>query len=289
MDSSSLRKLVWQPAESAKLDFKIEPYKIDEPKPITNSDIQKWAENKEQQWAELTKDIIALANGNVGTAEEIGYLIIGAGDKLGADNKPTLRNVRKPVPTRTEILQKVNSYCNPKIPDLQCEEFMVDNVNLFVISIPPSPYLYRLSKQLKPPKLEYSPHVVLIRRKDGENTYVASPDEIEAIENEKNGGTRFLPPWKKLEIDLENVRKITKQKLRKKAWQGYFIILVFLVAIFSIFIALLSNAFAPIILWYHVTVQKWCLIAIFSVFPILKVEKCFFTTIYLVRLKCLLM
>jgi Putative DNA-binding domain len=221
MDSDRLKKLVWEPRENAKLDFKIELYKIYEPKPTISSEIQKWTDARNQQWAELAKDVIALANGNIGTAEETGYLIIGAGDKLRADGTPNLRNVTKPVPTQTEVLEKVNKYCHPNIPDLQCEGFVVDSVNLFVISIPPSPYLYRLSKQLQTPKQEYSPHVVLIRRKDGENTYVASPDEIDAIKNEKNGGTKSLPTWVQLEENLENVRRIPKQKLRKKAFRGY--------------------------------------------------------------------
>jgi hypothetical protein len=123
MDNTRLRQLVWKPEENAKLDFKIEPYKIYEPRPTISSEIDKWRDAREQQWAELTKDIIALTNGNIGTAEETGYLVIGAGDKLKADGKPTLRNVSETVPTQTEILQKVNSYCYPEIPDLQCEKF----------------------------------------------------------------------------------------------------------------------------------------------------------------------
>ncbi|MGM3308474.1 hypothetical protein ACSQ6I_21280 [Anabaena sp. WFMT] len=72
MDSNSLQQLISQPKESAKLDFKIELYKIYEPKPTVQSDIQNWAELKEQQWAELIKDVLALANGNIGTAEQTG-------------------------------------------------------------------------------------------------------------------------------------------------------------------------------------------------------------------------
>jgi hypothetical protein len=185
MDSNNLRQLVCQPEEGAKLDFKIELYKIYEPKPTTPSDIQKWADAKEQQWAELVKDVLALANGNVGTATQIGYLIVGADDKLKPDGTPTLRDVGGIVPTRKEILEKVNSYCQPQLPDLQCEVILVDGIKLLVISIPPTPYLYRLSKQLKTPKKEYSPYTVLIRRGDGERTYEASPDEQKAIEQEK--------------------------------------------------------------------------------------------------------
>ncbi|WP_026736072.1 AlbA family DNA-binding domain-containing protein [Fischerella sp. PCC 9605] len=194
MDTTTLRQLVWKPEESAKLDFKIELYKIHEPKPKTQSDIQEWAKAKEQQWAELIKDVIALANGNTGTAAQTGYLVVGADDKLKADGTPTLRDVGNAMPTRKEILQKINSYCQPQLPDIQCEEVVVDGVKLFVVSIPPSPYLHRLSKQLKTLKKEYSPYTVLIRRGDGEETYEASPEEQIAIEKEKQSiqlGTRI--------------------------------------------------------------------------------------------------
>jgi Putative DNA-binding domain len=220
MDSSSLRKLVSQPAESAKLDFKLKLHEIYAPEHITSADKQEWEKAKLQQWAELVKDVIALTNGNVGTAKETGYLIIGVGDRLKADGTRTLLDVGNTVPSRTKILEKVNGYCDPKLPDLHCHKIKVDGVNLFVISIPPSLYLHRISRQLKTPKKEYSPHTVLIRRRDGEETYEASPKEAEEIENEKNGGTRSFPHWVQLEIDLENVRKIPKQKLNKEslAW-----------------------------------------------------------------------
>ncbi|MEP0781768.1 hypothetical protein NDI39_29615 [Microcoleus sp. ZQ-A2] len=66
MDSQELERLVRQPQESAKLDFKIEPYKIYEPKPTVSVEVQKWADAKEQQWAELVKDVLAVTNGSRG-------------------------------------------------------------------------------------------------------------------------------------------------------------------------------------------------------------------------------
>jgi Putative DNA-binding domain len=234
MDSNFLRQLVWEPKETAKLDFKIKLYKINETRPQIQSEITEWGVAKEQQWAEFVKDIIALANGNIGTAEETGYLVVGADDKLKADGTTTLRNVENPVPTPTEILEKVNSYCYPPLPDLECKEVIVDGVNLFVISIPPAPYLYRLSKLLKTPKQHYSPHTTLIRRKDGEKTYPASPDEAEILENEKKGKA---PLYIKIEADLEKAHKISKQKLRNKALRGYLIgiigLLIFCVLYFK--------------------------------------------------------
>jgi hypothetical protein len=85
MDIDNLEKVILQPAESSKLDFKIEPYRLNESKPNNQKDVQKWQDEKNQAWAELTKDILALANGNIGTATQTAYLIIGADDKLNSD------------------------------------------------------------------------------------------------------------------------------------------------------------------------------------------------------------
>jgi hypothetical protein len=252
MDSNSLRQLVWESEESAKLDFKIESYKIYEPKPTTQPEIQKWDKDRKEQWAELVKDIIALANGNLGTAGQTGYLIIGADDKLKADGTPTLRDVGNLALTSTEVLQKVNSYCDPRLPELQCEKVIVDGVNLFVISIPYFPYLYRLSKELKTKK-EYSPYVVPLRRKDGEETYAASPIEVEVMENEKRGRNKPLSDWVKLEVDEEKVRLISKLELRHKSRLGCSIGLVGILLYFRIIVI-------PIFMVPNFTLQIWHLI-----------------------------
>lgn len=202
MDSQELERLVRQPQESAKLDFKIEPYKIYEPKPTVPAEVQKWADAKEQQWAELVKDILALTNGNIGTAHQTAYLIIGADDKLKLDGTPNLRDVGEKTLTRKEIYEKVNSYCQPRLPDLQCDIILLEGKRLLVISIPPSPYLHRLSKQLKTPKKEFSPHTVLMRRGDGEEIYEASSEEQKALEKEKQA----LSPAQVNAKRYENIR-----------------------------------------------------------------------------------
>lgn len=184
MDIAQLRKLLSQ-EESAKLEFKIQPYKLNEPKPDDPKERQKWKDDREQAWAELTKDILSLANGNIRTEKETGYLVIGVGNKLDKEGKRALHDVGDKIPSRKEILDKVNSYCQPQIPDVICEYLELEGKRLFIISIPPVPYLYRFSKQLKTPKKEFSPHTVLIRRGDGEQIYEASKEEQEAILNEK--------------------------------------------------------------------------------------------------------
>lgn len=202
MDIDELTKVILQPEEGSKLDFKIEAYKLNEPKPTNQKELQKWKDDREEAWAELTKDILALTNGNIGTATQTAYLIIGADDKLKSDGAPHLRDVGDTMPSRKEILNKVNSYCQPQLPDIRCEYLdPIDSKQLFIISIPPSPYLHRLSRQLKTPKKEYSPHTVLIRRGDGEKTYEASQAEQEAILNEK-----------KLSLDSNNLKQYEPQE-----------------------------------------------------------------------------
>jgi hypothetical protein len=236
MDLEHLRKIVWEPRETAKLDFKIEPYKIYEPKPNIQKEIADWEDKRERQWGELVKDIIALANGNIRTAKQTGYLIIGADDKLKDDGTAKLESAGN-FPTSKEILDKVNSYCSPKVPEIQREEFLLDGFNLIVVSIPPSPYLYKLSKVLKVPKIkEYSPYTVLIRREDGESTYEASQIEAETIEKEKRG---HLPTSIQLEADLQKGRRISKHELTKKAWRGFSNIIV-VALLFIVFFAFCS-------------------------------------------------
>jgi|GEM_PF-7051315 hypothetical protein len=188
MDINIIQQLVCNPKETAKIDFKIKLYELFSPKLEDNQAA------RDKQWGELVKDIIALTNGNFGTAGDTGYLIIGADDKLKADSKPNLQSVTGKLPTRREIFGKVNSYCEPRLLDIECEEILVNEVKLFVISIPPSPYLHSLSKLLKTPKQDFSPHTVLLRRGDGEETYAASDYEKEIIKKEKEKGLILSNP-----------------------------------------------------------------------------------------------
>ena len=185
MDTNTLQQLIYNPKETAKIDFKREMYKLFMDKPVGQSAIQKWAKDQSNQWGELVKDIIAITNGNSGTARQIGYLIIGADDKLQADGTPRLQSITGKRPIRRDILDKVNSYCDRPLLDIECEEILLDGVNLFVISIPPMPHLYSLSKELETPTQNFSPHTVFLRRGDGEKTYPASFDEQMAIREEK--------------------------------------------------------------------------------------------------------
>jgi hypothetical protein len=218
MDVEQLRQLVSQPRETAKVDFKIQFYKISEPKPLESAAIQKWKDTKDQQWAEIVKDILALTNGNIGTVQQTAYLIIGSDDKLKADGTPNLQDVGNQVPTRKDIYEKVNSYCEPRLPNLDCEIIGLDNQQLFVISIPPSPYVHKLSKQLKTPKKDFSSHTVLLRRGDGEETYEASDEEKKALQEEKN---YFFEKQTVFQRDLDELVREVRSRCCEKIQRHY--------------------------------------------------------------------
>ncbi|PSB22813.1 hypothetical protein C7B76_02550 [filamentous cyanobacterium CCP2] len=212
MDIQELEELVRHPQESAKLDFKLLSYKLFEPQPtkpidpskqkIWKEQRDKWEDDRIRQWGELVKDIISLTNGNIGTVNQTAHLIIGADDKLKPDGTPNILDVGDQTPPRKDIYEKVNSYCQPRLPDLHCNIYQFESKRLLVISVPPSPYLHKLSKQLKTPKKDFSPYTVLIRRGDGEEIYEASREEQEAIEKEKQAFSQILPKVAK----YENIR-----------------------------------------------------------------------------------
>jgi len=127
MDSSELAQLLSQ-EEGPKLDFKRE-YELHH----SDSKVRK------AKWNEFIKDVLALTNGNVGTVSETGYLIIGADDTLRSDGTRELFDVRKQglKLSPQQIIEKVNAYCHPPIPNLFYFEVEIEGTWLAVIEIPP--------------------------------------------------------------------------------------------------------------------------------------------------------
>ena len=171
MDSQQLRQLISQP-EGLKLDFKRELHKLKDP----NKDYAN------QQRDEFIRDILSLTNGNVNTAEQKGYLIIGVGDELKPDGTRDLFDVSNPLNPK-QILQRVNCACAPPIPDVHCETVEIDGKNIFVVSIPPSPHLHRTIRDLTTPRKTYPAGTVFIRR--NEEIFPATPEECDVILREK--------------------------------------------------------------------------------------------------------
>jgi tetratricopeptide (TPR) repeat protein len=174
MDSDQLFRLLQQ-AEGLKLDFKKELHRIDHPD----------RKVKELQRDELVKDLLSLLNGNVGTAGQTAYLIIGAGNELGADKSRDLFDVGEVDVDRLrkQIIESVNRACNPPVPDIQCDVSSVEGKRILAIIIPPSPHLHETTRRLDTPGAIYQQNTVFIRRAEG--TGIASLDESLAIRAEK--------------------------------------------------------------------------------------------------------
>lgn len=177
MRKEELQELIRQP-EGLKLDFKRELHKI----------YQYDLDYRKQQKDELIRDILSLTNGNFGTANQVGYLIIGVGDELKPDGTRDLFNIERTLNPK-QILQRVNSACYPPIIDIHCEIIEFYGKNIFVISIPPSPYLHTTIRELITPKI-YPAGTTFIRR--NEEIYPATLEECEVISKDKECAYSYL-------------------------------------------------------------------------------------------------
>ncbi|MBN1451157.1 MAG: HEAT repeat domain-containing protein [Anaerolineales bacterium] len=174
MDANKLQTLIQQPEpENLKLDFKQKFYEVYHSDPK----VQK------MHWCELIKDILALANGNVGMANQEGYLVIGVSDARNAYGTRDLYDVGDIGVTTQQILSKVNSACTPKLPDLHGEIIEVEGKRIYVLIIPPTPYLHETTQPIVTPKTTYHENTVFIRHKEA--IAVASTDERLAIREDK--------------------------------------------------------------------------------------------------------
>lgn len=177
MNSEILRKLIKQ-REGLKLDFKREMYHFNH----QNKDV------RERQRGEFVKDILALTNGNAGTSGETAYLIIGADDKLKADGTRELFDIGEIKLDDKQLIDKLNKFCDPPFADIRCETILLDGKKLFVISVPPSPYLYETTQVLETVGRTFWERTVFVRR--NETIGIASGKEREFISAEKK--ERFL-------------------------------------------------------------------------------------------------
>ncbi len=176
MDIEQIRQLLQQrEPEDLKLDLKRELYGIFHP----DSSI------RDMQWGELIKDVLSLANGNIGTAGKPGNLVIGVADELNQHGIRELYDVGDVILTGQQVLDKINAVCRPHLPNIYCEILLLDGIRIFVITVPPTPHLHETIRALKTPKATYPENTVFIRRKEGVG--VASTEERDAIKAEKQG------------------------------------------------------------------------------------------------------
>jgi len=139
MDEKQLRKLLKE-KEDAKLEFKSQMYQLE-------------GQGKSWQWNELIKDLIALANGNIGTANKEGHLIIGAADQLGQDGIRETYDVGEVKPSierlKRSLVDKLSSFCQQRFQDFNIEIISLDSKEILVITLPPSDCLYELKRELE--------------------------------------------------------------------------------------------------------------------------------------------
>jgi hypothetical protein len=152
------------------LEFKVEIHHIDD----ENEKV------RNQQKDEFIKDIIALANGNTVYAGETAYLVLGAENKKNEDGTRATLDVGNHRLTASRILDIVNSACDPKIEDLDCEELTINGKRLLLVTIQPTPYLHETTRILRPsPKSVFSERTAFIRRE--QSIGIASQKERETI------------------------------------------------------------------------------------------------------------
>lgn len=173
MDAEELRRILMRP-EGLKLDFKQQLYHIDH----VQSSVQL------REWGEFIKDVLSLANGNIGTAGQTGYLIIGAADRLSADGTRALFDIDGSQITTKRLLEKVNSFCEPPFADLTVKTVRIEGKRIVVVRIPPSPYLHETTQRIDTKKTSYSEHTIFVRR--SEHIKIASARERQEIADEKS-------------------------------------------------------------------------------------------------------
>jgi hypothetical protein len=215
MNADELNNLIkLREPEGLKIDFKEKFYDVNHSDPII----------KNKHWNELIKDILALANGNIGTADKKGFLIIGIADKLNSHGTRDVFDIKEIPVTAKQILDKINSISKSQLPDLYVESMLFQEKNIWIIEIPPSPYLYETSKPLVTFTTIYHENSVFIRRKDG--IAIASTEEREAILAEKKSIKSFINQdssgqnqvAKENLIFLSYSRKDTSQMLKIKKY-----------------------------------------------------------------------
>lgn len=144
----------------------------------------------DKAWGEFLKDIISLANGNVGCVGQTGYLIIGAADEDPSAgtvrqtfNVPAVGQLSQLQKLRDVTLRKLHSTSSPGLPDIKFELVAVEpSKRLLVIEIPSPAGLLKLDRDLSTRGMRFRKGTVLIRV--GQDVCVADPTEIAALQNE---------------------------------------------------------------------------------------------------------
>lgn len=185
MNEITLKNLI-NKQEGASLEFKRQWYDLENPNP----------KKAESDKGEMIKDILSLVNGNTNVAGETSYLIIGVSNEVDKNGNRELFDVtsQKPI-TRQRILDIVNTFCDPSIEDILCDEVSFKGKQLLLITILPSPHVHETVKRLKTAKITYDEFTVFVRHAEGVRT--ASTKERLALQQIKKlrfSETKNVPP-----------------------------------------------------------------------------------------------
>jgi hypothetical protein len=224
MTADELRELLAQ-SEGLKLEFKRE-YHLNKTPP-SGVNPQDWRTLVDGQKDELIKDILALTNGNVDTADQTAYLIIGASDHKSPDDSRALFDTRSLELSAQRLLEIVNKACYPPLTDLFCELIELDGYWLTVVTIPRSPFVHETTRQLKPmsghldevtgrltikEKTSYTERTAFVRRHEG--IYPANKDERRALAADKSPETFVIAAET---LNVEEFRVPTEERTKLKA------------------------------------------------------------------------
>jgi hypothetical protein len=162
MDKKFFIKLLREPKEQDWFDFKgkLKLYQSD-------------GKLVDQQRDELIKDILGMANGNSHIIRNAKYLVIGADDeKVDENGLRILHNVDYKIPSQSDLAKWLSGACTPAVVGLECEDVLIQDVHLFVITIRPTFDLHETTRELNTPKSTFQKHTVFMRQ--DEHTIPAS-------------------------------------------------------------------------------------------------------------------
>lgn len=174
MDEKILKRILHERKEQDWFDFKrkLEIYQSD-------------GKLVDKQRDELIKDILGLANGNSHIVRKSKYLIIGADNlEFDVNGMRVLYNVDYKVPSQSELMKWLASACAPVIVGLECEMVPFQDINLFVITVPPTFDLHETIRELNASGGHFQKHVVFMRQ--DEHTVPASVRDGAAIQQRKH-------------------------------------------------------------------------------------------------------
>lgn len=164
--------------ESPILEFKRQWYWNDQTPPSQMSD----------QWGELIKDMISLANGYIDHVGHHRHLVIGFSDsdKTTHDvNFHAIKQLSNLHEFKKNLRQKLERYTSPSFIDFNIELIQLNNKHLLVFEIPSPTLLIELKKELKTKTRHLDLGAVLVRKgQNADEVRTATPKEYESLKAE---------------------------------------------------------------------------------------------------------